>query len=399
MKIIKLQSENFKKIKAIEITPTTNEIIISGKNGQGKTSILDSIFVALCGKQKELSKPIRDGESTATITVELDKYWVTRIFTQGSTRLEVISKDGEIMASPQALLDSIVGELSFDPLAFASLKEKEQRALLLKLINCDIDVIDKDYVDIYEKRRGIGQDLLLYPEVTAHDEALAKECLAQPMISASELVRQLSEAKEKEAQSIRFGLKYRALKEEIESLKLLLKQKEEELTSFPQLISFTFDFEALQKQIDSIEHNQKVRNVSEQLLIDVKKRQTINERYQKYTDELDALKDKKNKLLSGAKMPVPGLNVSDYGITFNTIPFPQLSTSEKLKISMAIAMAMNPELRVIRISDGSLLDDDNMKIIREMADSGDFQVWIERVDSSGKVGFYIEEGEIKSSNL
>jgi hypothetical protein len=33
-----------------------------------------------------------------------------------------------------------------------------------------------------------------------------------------------------------------------------------------------------------------------------------------------------------------------------------------------------------------------------MADKEDYQVWIEVVDSSGKVGFYIEEGEVKASN-
>ncbi len=43
MKIIKLQSENIKKLKAIEIKPDSNLIQITGANAQGKTSVLDSI--------------------------------------------------------------------------------------------------------------------------------------------------------------------------------------------------------------------------------------------------------------------------------------------------------------------------------------------------------------------
>ncbi len=78
------------------------------------------------------------------------------------------------------------------------------------------------------------------------------------------------------------------------------------------------------------------------------------------------------------------------------IPLEQECDSGKLKVSMAIAMAINPELRVIRITNGSLLDSENMGVIEEMAKDKDFQVWIERVDESGKVGIVIEDGSIKS---
>lgn len=50
---------------------------------------------------------------------------------------------------------------------------------------------------------------------------------------------------------------------------------------------------------------------------------------------------------------------------------------------------------MIRARDGSLLDDDAMKILADMAAKSDYQVWIERVDSSGKVGFVIEDGHVK----
>ena len=58
-------------------------------------------------------------------------------------------------------------------------------------------------------------------------------------------------------------------------------------------------------------------------------------------------------------------------------------------------MAMNPKLRVIIIVDGSLLDSENFKVIENMANDNDFQVWIEKVDDTGKIGIYIEDGEIK----
>ncbi len=69
--------------------------------------------------------------------------------------------------------------------------------------------------------------------------------------------------------------------------------------------------------------------------------------------------------------------------------------AEKLRASVSIAMAMNPKLRVIRVRDGSLLDEDGLRLLAEMADKSDYQIWIERVDSSGKVGFVLEDGHLK----
>ncbi len=94
-------------------------------------------------------------------------------------------------------------------------------------------------------------------------------------------------------------------------------------------------------------------------------------------------------------MPIKGLGVDDEGVAFNKIPFGQLAKSEQIKISLAIAMATDTELKLIRIMDGSLLDSDNLKAIGEMAEKKDYQIFIEVVDDSGEVGFFIEDGKVK----
>jgi hypothetical protein len=52
----------------------------------------------------------------------------------------------------------------------------------------------------------------------------------------------------------------------------------------------------------------------------------------------------------------------------------------------------------MRIKDGSLLDDDSMRVVEEMAEKNDYQVFIEIVDTSGKVGVYLVDGEIAAVN-
>ncbi len=71
--------------------------------------------------------------------------------------------------------------------------------------------------------------------------------------------------------------------------------------------------------------------------------------------------------------------------------------NEQLRASVAIAAAMSPELRVIRIRDGSLLDDGGMKLLAAFAEERDFQIWIERVAGDGKVGFVLEDGHLKDA--
>ena len=102
--------------------------------------------------------------------------------------------------------------------------------------------------------------------------------------------------------------------------------------------------------------------------------------------------------LADAKFPVAGLGFGDGCVTYKDIPLSQASSAEQIRVSMAIAMATNPDLKVIHIAAGSLLDSEGMNIIKEMAESGDYQVWIEKVDESGKVGIVFEDGEIVAVN-
>ena len=47
MKIIELRATNIKRLKAVEITPDGTMQVIGGRNAQGKSSVLDAIWLAL----------------------------------------------------------------------------------------------------------------------------------------------------------------------------------------------------------------------------------------------------------------------------------------------------------------------------------------------------------------
>jgi hypothetical protein len=116
---------------------------------------------------------------------------------------------------------------------------------------------------------------------------------------------------------------------------------------------------------------------------------------QKSTKAIEVLDAEREKAIAAAKMPVEGLTLGDGVVLYNGLPFEQAASSAKLKVSCAVAMAANPELRIIRTYDGSLLDRKSLAMLAAMAKSRDFQCWVERVDESGKIGFVIEDGELK----
>jgi hypothetical protein len=94
-------------------------------------------------------------------------------------------------------------------------------------------------------------------------------------------------------------------------------------------------------------------------------------------------------------MPVEGLAFGDGDVLWRGIPLDQASTAEQIRVSLAVGMAMNPGLRVILIRQGSLLDDASVEIVRSWAEENDFQVWMERVDTSGKIGIVMEAGRAR----
>ena len=164
MRILKLVAENVKRLTAIEIVPKDGAVVIGGPNEAGKTSVLDSIMMVLGGAGTHPPKPIREGAKKATIAVDIGddkgvKLTVRKeIKAKGTVNLVVESADGKVQRSPQAMLDAIVGAISFDPLAFARMKPAAQIETLRALDpSLDFSKMDERRGELYEERRVINR--------------------------------------------------------------------------------------------------------------------------------------------------------------------------------------------------------------------------------------------------
>lgn len=394
MKIVKLTSENVKRLKAVEITPDGTLQVISGKNGQGKSSVLDSIWLALGGgaAKKSTARPIRDGADNARVELDLGDLVVTRTWSSNDrSTLKVTSKDGAQYKSPQAMLDSLIGRLSFDPLAFTQLSGKEQREQLISLVDLSIDVdeLDRERARLFDERTQVGR------EGKALGDVSVDPTLPEVETSAVELIRKIDDAQ----QLVRVNHAWRAkradLTDEVAKLTRLLSEAQSALAEAESVeLEPEPDINAMRARLASLEEeNARIRANNTARETEAKK-MALREKYKALTDAISIVDEKKAEALAKAVFPVDGLGFDADGVTYQGVPFSQASAAEQIRVSLAMAMAMNPKLRVIRIMDGSLLDSDNMQLIAQMAADNDFQVWVERVADGDGAGVVIEDGEV-----
>ena len=130
MQIVELRADNFARLKAIEIRPDGSVVPITGRNSQGKTSVLRAIWAVIEGKTAAPAVAIHGEAEQASLYVDLGDYRITRTIKRDPEgreewSLKVIARDGtRITKTPQALIDSFKGDMGFDPLGWCRLSRR-----------------------------------------------------------------------------------------------------------------------------------------------------------------------------------------------------------------------------------------------------------------------------------
>lgn len=411
--------------------PQGKSLVIAGRNAQGKSSVLDSIVYALGGKGEVCERPIRDGESRAEITVDLDEFVVTRTFTAaGGGMLKVVPKgEKHSLAQPQSVLDKLIGSLTFDPLAFSRMKESNQADCLRRLVGLDFTELDDRYKKTYDSRLEIGREVTIlqgklagWTDTKVQQQEVSVATVLSDKAAAEAHNRQNQLQRQNLDKIVEKGRicesKIAGQKAEIERLKAQLAGEEAALEKFRadhESLSKQFldqksvvdglkdvDTSAFDKQIlEASETNEKIRRNNENLALS-KQWAEKSSNYDAFTKKLAGIEEEKTHRIAAAKFPLPGLSFSADGtVTYNSVPFSQVSAAEKLKISAAISIALNPKLRVMLIRDGSLLDGDSLEVLKGLAEEHDAQLWVEKVGGLGDElpGVIIEDGEIVEKTI
>ena len=402
-KIVNLHAENIKKLKAVDITPDpeNNMVTITGKNGAGKTSVLDSILWAIGGKNAIQDKPIRTGETKGLITLDLGDLKIKRSFTEKGAYISVEDAKGFKSTSPQDMLDKLMGAISFDPLAFTRMDKKAQYEALRGLVDIgiDLDAMAEAQKKDFDERTVVNR-MVKELESQVASISVPEDTPDEP-VNVTELAEKLGHVEQVTATVNNSAENIRKVQAEIKELETRLnnaKIREAELhENRKQAIEQATqlgDIEDIRKQISEAEETN--RHVQDARMLRQKEVELKEKKLEstELTSRMEERERAKTDAVAEAKMPIDGLAFEDGAVTYNGVPLDQASTAEQIRVSTAIAMEMNPKLKVIRIKDGSLLDDDSMAALRHMAEEHDFQIWIEVVDSDDPVAIVIEDGEV-----
>lgn len=416
-KILEICVQNIQRVKLVRFRPKGNMVQITGANGQGKTSFLDAVEMLLCGKDAISSEPIRRGAESGKAEMRLlhedEELRIERSITKKGSYLAITNPEGVPKKSPQALLERFFGTHTVDPLAFIRMSAKEQAEIVRRLARLDFTEFDAMRQAAYDERTVISRQL------KAEEAALARlpEVADAPAraVDVQDVSDRLTEAMQTNSENERVRLSHRQQQDVVKNQQAKCDRIQQELLQAQSdLAAAKRDLEVVAQKvkalqdIDTAAFHEQIRNATalnqkHQRALQRSQAQAkvdaLAKREQELTETIANVDDEKKSIISSAAFPVAGLGFdADGGVTFNGIPFSQASAAEKLRVSTAIALAGEQPIKLLLIRDGSLLDSENLALLNTMADESNALVLIERVDETGKVGVYIEDGESHSTD-
>lgn len=442
--LIRVTAEAFKNVKVLDFMPNRFVTKISGANGAGKTSALDAIFQGLAPRKTLSPAFIRQGEKKGFLRIETNTHIITRKLDDKGGGLQIEAKaSGTLIKAPDDWLEGIAGDLGFDPLRFMRMKPEEQFEVLKSLVELEADIDDltirnENDAETITRKKAEAKRLEATRDHMTVDKSLPTEPVdIKALLAAAATITEHNREVEKlQRQRQDEDRTQEAHRETLAAM----QEKHDRMKA--ELLDYQREMETSQKAYDSRAERLAAREplptpqnrtqLDERISSASENNQaiTINnsrrEQRESLDRQVDNLKDELTKLeetvrerkvtiartLEKAKFPVPGLSFETIEegssgrerknpkkiVTYHGIPLADASSAEQIRVSTAIGMAGKPDLRFLLIREGSLLDDSNMMVLEQMAHEHGYQILMEVVDTSGKVGIFMEDGAIKTVN-
>lgn len=411
IKINALQVENVKRVKAVALEPSANGLtVIGGKNGQGKTSVLDAIAWALGGDRYRPSNAEREG-STLPPHIKLELSNGLTVERSGkNSALKVVDTTGK--RSGQQLLNEFVEQLAIDLPRFLQASNREKADTLLQVIGVGDQVhsLEVKEKEVYNRRHMIGQEAdrkRKYADELPHYPAAPNE-----PVSASQLIRQQQDILARNGENQRKRMRANQIEHEygrtaahVSLLRSQLADAEKQLQQLEADLAIA-QKDALDLQDESTDEIERSLQEIEQINIQVrancdreKAEQDAAHYAQQYQDlnkELEEIRHDKYALLDSAKLPLPGLSVEDGELTYNGKKWDCMSGADQLIAATAIVRAINPKCGFVLLDKLEQLDADTLLSFGSWLEEQGLQAIATRVSTGPECSIIIEDGFVAS---
>lgn len=411
LKINHLEIENVKRVKAVRLEPTQNGLtVIGGKNGQGKTSVLDAIAWVLGGDRFKPSTPEREGSMVPpSLKVTLSNGLVVERRGKNSD-LKVIDPQGN--KAGQQLLNEFIEQLALDLPKFMRASSKEKADILLQIIGVgdQLHELETKELQLYNRRTEMGR-------IADQKKKFAAEMISYPdapkePISAAELISQQQSILSKNGENARKRLQVVEIKKNVDFLTAKVDRLSSELREATmQHAAAVSDLETAQKSAEQLQDesteeleaslanidaiNIKVRSNydKEKAEIDA---DDYSRQYNDLSGEIEAIRVKKTDLLKGANLPLPDLSVENGELVYRGYRWDNMSGAEQMKVATAIVRKLNPNCGFVLMDKLEQMDVETMQEFGAWLTLEGLQVIATRVSTNkDECSLIIEDGYVK----
>ena len=408
VKIASLRLENVKRVRAVSIVPTENGLtVIGGRNGQGKTSILDAIAWALGGDRYKPTAAKREG---SVLPPDLEIRLSNGLLVQRKGKAGALTvTDPQGKRYGQTLLSEFVTTFAIDLPKFLNATDKEKADTLLRIIGVGdaLRALETREKETYNRRRAIGQ-------IADQKEKFAREMptydgVPDAPVSASELIRAQQEILARNGENQRKRERAHQLKGEVNRLQArvdeLARQLEEASRQCAQAME---DLQTAQKTAEALqdestaeleaniamvdEINRKVRANLDKERAEDDARQMRGE-YDTLSAQLESIRGEKRALLDGAALPLPELTVEDGKLLYKGYTWDGMSASEQMIVGTAIARALNPACGFVLLDKLEQMDLETLRGFAAWLEAEGLQAIATRVSTGEECQIIIEDGE------
>lgn len=412
MKVFGLKAQDLRNINIVEVDLRgKNWIEINGKNGAAKTTFIDILFLSMIGT-KYLGRGypawriIRKGKDRAIVKAVIGneerkieiKRTITRKEIDGKieTGGTLTTTDTAGKSLSQNYLDHLISEFTVDPLSFQRKSAREQIDLLKRLGGIDTTKIEEKYEDVKSKRTNTNRDI----------KRLEGYMVQMADIKEVELVDMDKLFKERN-EIDKFNDDQRMLKAKVEAIDCNITTYAKSIFSIDSQIAALREerktksdlLDRAQVDLEDIHKPEQEKNF-EAVELQIKNAEKTNHDARLYKNKVEKEKEliekkeysakltgimntciiEKNKQIQDSKLPFKNIQFDEaVGILIDGIPLSQKSRAEQIKISARIGIEMHPELKILCIKVGSILDSESYEVLKELAEEYDYQILVETV--------------------
>ena len=403
VKINKLEIENVKRIKAVQLEPNASGLtVIGGRNRQGKTSVIDAIAWALGGDRFRPSQAQREGALTPPdLRVELDNGLIVERRGKNS-ELKVTDPSGR--RGGQQLLNEFVEQLALDLPRFMQASSREKANTLLQIIGLreQLAALEGQEQDLYNRRRSIGQIAIQkakYAEELPFDPTAPTE-----PVSVSELIRQQQEILARNGENQRKRAQAASLQAEKERLRRQLAELQARYDEICCSLEIAQKSAAALLDESTAELEENIANIEQlnrRVQSNLDRERALDEvaqyqaEYDGLSEALEQCRQAKLDLLAGAQMPLPGLSVAEGELVYQGQRWDNMSASEQLRVAVAVVRRLNPKCGFVLLDKLEQMDLPTLQEFGSWLEAEGLQVIATRVSTGGECSVIIEEGYIK----